>query len=410
MRQRNQEDKVIKPAVVLATHTMGTGVIRALGTMGVPITAVYYDSGDMGYLSKYVGEKIRVTHPETNEAQFISSLVEYASRFPGSLLIPTSDDTLTAVSKHKDQLEQHYIVACTEWEITRRYIEKVNTYTIAEAAGVPAPKTRVPRSEAELEECSSIMQYPCLVKPSQSHQYFNIFKTKMVQVHNFDKMLATYRQAADAGLEVMIQECIPGDDSQVVNYNSYFWDGEPLVEFTAQQIRKAPPEFGAPRVVISKEIPEVIEPGRSILRAMNFYGYSCTEFKKDPRDNTYKLMEVNGRHNRSTLLAVSCGINFPWLQYRHLVRGELPSPSRYRTGIYWISLERDLGYSLKYLRKERYSITQYLRPYLRKHVFDVLNWRDPKPFMGRCFYLAKRSFKGILPGVKRDLSGFDTGG
>jgi D-aspartate ligase len=391
---------MVKPAIVLSTHTMGLGVIRALGIMGVPIIAVYYDSGDMGYLSKYVKEKIRAPHPEKNEDQFADLLIESATRFGGSLLIPTSDETLATVSRHKSLLEHHYTVACTEWEITEQFIDKKNTYALADAIGVPAPKTVVPQSREDVGRYGQTIQYPCLVKPSQSHQYYDLFKEKMVRVDNFDDMLAAYQQAADVGLTVMLQELIPGDDLYGANYNSYFGNGQPLVEFTAQQVRNGPPEFGSPRVVMSKRIPEVIEPGRKILKAMGFYGYSCTEFKRDARDGVYKLMEVNGRHNRSSLLALRCGINFPWLQYKHLMQGELPSPSDYRTGIYWVSLARDVVYGAKYRNKERYSLIQYLRPYLRPHVFAILAWKDPKPFIQRCIDLVKRAVQAILLATK----------
>lgn len=394
----------MRPAIVLSTHTMGLGVIRALGIMGVPIIAVYYDNGDMGYVSKYVKEKVYAPHPEKSEDQFIDLLLKSATRFSGGLLIPASDETMTTVSRHKNLLERHYIVACTEWEITERFIDKMHTYTLADRVGVPAPKTVVPRSIEDLERYSQAIQYPCLVKPRQSHLYFALFKTKMVRVDNLDQMVAAYRQASEAGLEVMLQEIIPGDDSQSANYNSYFWKDEPLVEFTAQQLRKAPPEFGAPCVVMSKDIPEVVEPGRRILRAMGFYGYSCTEFKRDSRDGVYKLMEVNGRHNRSTLLAVRCGLNFPWFQYQHLVQGELPSPSHYRTGFYWISLDRDIASSAEYLRKKRYPLIQYIRPYLRPHVFDVLDWRDARPFIRRCLNLVKNVIQPALTARKKALT------
>lgn len=401
----------MKPAIVLSTHTMGLGVIRALGIMGVPIVAVYYDGGDMGYVSKYVKEKICAPHPEKLEGQFVNLLIESATRFGGSLLIPASDETLATVSRHKSLLEHHYTVACTEWEITEQFIDKKHTYALADAIGVPAPKTVVPQSIEDVERYSQTIQYPCLVKPCQSHRYYDLFKEKMVRVDNFDQMLAAYQRAADVGFTVMLQELIPGDDSHGANYNSYFWNGEPLVEFTAQQVRNAPPEFGSPRVVISKDIPEVIEPGRKVLQAMGFYGYSCTEFKKDARDGVYKLMEVNGRHNRSSLLAVRCGINFPWLHYKHLVQGELPSASDYRTGIYWISLARDVVYSAKYRSKERYPLIQYIRPYLRPHVFSSFDWKDPKPFVQRCINLVKEAIQAILFAAK--TQGFrdpDTGG
>jgi len=405
------KEKKVKPAIVLSTHTMGLGVIRALGIMGVPIVAVYYDGGDMGYVSKYVKEKIYAPHPEKLEDQFVDLLIESATRFGGSLLIPASDETLATVSRHKSLLEHHYTVACTEWEITEQFIDKKHTYALADAIGVPAPKTIVPQSTEDVERYSQTTQYPCLVKPCQSHRFYDLFKEKMVRVDNFDQMLAAYQRAVDVGLTVMLQELIPGDDSHGANYNSYFWNGEPLVECTAQQLRNGPPEFGSPRVVISKDIPEVIEPGRKILQAMGFYGFSCTEFKKDARDGVYKLMEVNGRHNRSSLLAVRCGTNFPWLHYKHLVQGELPSPSDYRTGTYWISLARDVVYSAKYRNKERYSLIQYIRPYLRRHVFAIFDWKDPRPFVQRSINLAKSAIQAIfLAARKQGFGNLEIGG
>jgi D-aspartate ligase len=386
----------MKTAIVLASHTMGLGVIRSLGTMGVPVAVVYYDDRDMGFVSKYVTEAIKAPHPEQSEADFVGLLMAQAPRLSGGMLIPTSDATVSTVSRHRSLLAQHYLVACTDWEITQRFMDKKETYAIAQEAGVPAPKTIVPRSEGDVEEYAGSVEYPCLVKPTYSHRYYAAFKEKMVRVSSFDQMISAYRQAAEAGFEVMLQELIPGDDTNGANYNSYFWGGEALVEFTAQKLRSAPPELGSPRVAVSKVIPEVMELGRKILKALGFYGYSCTEFKKDPRDGVYKLMEVNGRHNLSTLLAVRCGINFPWIHYQHLMLGQRPAPRPFEEGIYWIDLLRDLGYSAKAFRKEPFSAVDYVRPYVKPHVFAILDLKDPKPFIKRCGDLAK----GVLPSSK----------
>jgi len=387
------KEKTLTAAIVLSTHTMGLGVIRALGTMGVPIIAVTYNTEDMGYVSRYVKGVVHVPHPEKLPDEFIDALIAIGERFGGGLLIPASDETLTTVSQHKTLLERSYTVACTEWEVTRKFIDKKYTYALANTAGVPAPHTITPESTADVEAFDQRAQYPCLVKPSQSHRYYELFKTKMVKVNNLDQMRAAYQQAAEAGMEVMLQELIPGDDAQGVNYNTYFWDGEPLAEFTAQQIRNAPPELGSPRVVLSKEIPEVIESGRKILKAMGFYGYACIEFKKDVRDGIYKLMEVNGRHNRSLLLAVHCGINFPWLQYNHLVGGVVPTQQPYTKGVYWVDITRDLAYSAKCFREEKLPLLQYLRPYIAPHTFAIFNLRDPNPFIKRCADVAKKALK-----------------
>jgi hypothetical protein len=72
------------------------------------------------------------------------------------------------------------------------------------------------------------------------------------------------------------------------------------------------------------------------------------------------------------------------------VQGELPSACDYRTGVYWIDLTRDIGYSITSHKKEQYSLAQYIQPYLGSHVFAILDPKDPKPFVKRCIDLAKR--------------------
>ena len=377
------------PVVVVGLHTVGLGVARALTELKVPIFGVYYDSKDMGTRSNCLTEKFFAPHPEREEAEFISYLLNLAAKVGPSLLIPASDASLVAISRHKHELAANYLVACVEWEIVERFIAKEHTYALAEAAGVPTPRTVLPHSLAEVEAYSREIEFPCLVKPSQSHRFFEVFRTKMFRVENQAELMAAYQRAANAGLEVMLQELIPGEASCGANYNSYWAGNQPLVEFTARKIRNAPPDFGSPCVVSSAPVPEILEPGRKILNALHFDGYACTEFKQDPRDGVYKLIEVNGRHNLSTLLAVRSGVNFPVIHYRHLVLGEIPHPATYREDIYWIDLTRDLFYNLFRTRSDE----GFFAPYWRKHVFAILDFKDPQPFLKRCAELAKSALQ-----------------
>ncbi|WP_243373449.1 hypothetical protein [Geotalea sp. SG265] len=370
-------------AVILSSHTTALGVIRSLGMMGVPITNVYYQRQDMGYVSRYVSKRVSAPHPERNEEQFIALLVSLATS-EKQILVPADDATLSVVSRYLAVLEKHYIVACTDWSVAELFIDKKYTYELAEREGIPVPRTLVPSSKEDVERFASKVIYPCLVKPRQSHRYFEAFRKKMVKVESKGELVAAYDEAANAGIGVMLQEYIPGDDTRGINYNAYFWEGKALVEFTAEKVRLAPPGFGVPSVVKSKDVPEVAGYGRRLLRALRFRGYACTEFKKDPRDGTYKLMEINGRHNRSALLALRCGINFPWFQYRHLVDGKVPSidfPPILRENIYWIDEFKDVG---RLTGKPGCSLLSFARPYLAPHVFAVFALNDFKPFIKRC--------------------------
>lgn len=371
----------MRPAIVLSGQTAALGVVRSLGTMGVPVVLLHYDDQDFAHLSRYVTFSSRVPHPEKSEDQFIESLLDYGMRFPGAVLFPAADESVVAVARHKTHLARHFLVAATDWQVAQRFIDKQFTYVLAESCGVAIPRTIKARTLADALCGGREIGLPCLVKPCQSHLFHAHFGQKMVRTNTIEQLEKAYCAASEAGLEVMIQEFIPGEDSEVVNYNAYVWGGNFLAEFTSLHVRNAPPWFGSPRVVVSRKVPEVIEPGRRLLSELGYSGYACTEFKRDPRDGVYKLMEVNGRHNLSTMLAVRCGINFPWLHYRHLSDGVAPGPTDFRENVYWIDLVRDLGYSLMCRSQERYSLASYLRPYFTSHVFAILDCGDVRPFL-----------------------------
>jgi len=124
------------PAVVLSCHTIGLGVIRGLGVMGVPIVAVSYEKKyDMGYLSKYVKERIYTPHPEKHEKEFIEILKEYSVQNGRMFLVPADDPTLVIVSKNKHELDKYYIIQCTDWDITQRILAR-NSKRIQEMVNI----------------------------------------------------------------------------------------------------------------------------------------------------------------------------------------------------------------------------------------------------------------------------------
>jgi hypothetical protein len=152
---------------------------------------------------------------------------------------------------------------------------------------------------------------------------------------------------------------------------------------------------------MSRHVPEVIEPGRRLLRALRYSGFSCTEFKRDARDGSYQLMEVNGRHNMSSRLAARSGMDFPWLEYRHLAYGERPAPRDFEDGLYWIDLSRDVAHTLRHWRSERLGPARILEPYLHPHVFAELDWSDLRPFRNRMLaafaWLGGAAQRRVLP-------------
>ena len=378
------------PAIVLGCHKIGLGIIRALGEEHVPVIGVYYNKMDMAQASKYVTASYHCPHPDTNPTDFISSLLDLSSKWAGSVLIPSDDATLIPVSKYRSQLAKHFKIMASEWNITEKYIVKKHTYSIAHEIGIPAPQTLVPVSLDETIDFVKKIGMPCILKPTVGHRFFEIFRKKMIFIETISQLEDAYKTTRDAGIEMMIQEFIPGDDRSGVNYNSLIVDGEPIIEVTAEKVRLSPIKTGFPRVVVSKYIPELLEPGRKILNAVGYSGFSCTEFKKDSRNGIYKLMEINGRLNLSTPLNVMAGVNFPYLTYLYTLTGKIPLvDNKFREDIYWIDIGKDIAETIRSFRKERYSFSEYIRPYIRPHVYTILSLKDPWPMIKRIFDIAK---------------------
>lgn len=382
------------PAIILSAQTPALGVVKALGRQGVPLVVVHYDPADMAHHSRYVTKTLIAPDPQLDEAGFVARVMELASEWKGAVLMPTSDATLLVAARHKEVLSRHFLVACPDYATACQVVDKQKTYKLAITAGVPAPRTLIPQSREDVQRMGTEVLFPCLIKPEQSHLFYTRFGVKMFVAEDLTQLIDDYSRAFAAGLKVVIQEYIPGGDGTVVNYNCYAVAGKVLTEFTADHIRNAPPWFGSPRVVRSRQIDALLAPGKQLMQALNYTGYACTEFKLDRRDGQYKLLDINGRHNLSTLLAVSCGINFPWLEYRRHAYGDIPGRQMFQSGTYWIDVIRDIPYSLKYYGEEKYALRDYLRPYLHPHIWAICDWRDPLPFLHRISHFVGATLLG----------------
>ena len=96
--------------------------------------------------------------------------------------------------------------------------------------------------------------------------------------------------------EPMVQELIPGGDDELYTVGSYIdAAGTVLGLFSGRKLRQSPPGIGTCRVGEAVWVQEAVDAALRLLRAFNFQGVSQVEFKRDPRDGRFKLMEVNPR-------------------------------------------------------------------------------------------------------------------
>lgn len=388
-------DKVI----VVGCNVPGIAVIRALANKNLHIIALRYSEDPIAHVSKYVSESVRVPHPEAACVQFVDFLINNAVKWGGALILETADHTAVCISKHKEILAQYYRIITPDWEILSQFIEKEKTYALAQECDVPYPKYVEAHSLAELESMDGEINYPCILKPVRSHEFIHIFRTKNFEVSSVAELMKKFQLCLDAEQPVIIQEIIPGPDTNIYKLHGYInsrgvMDGK----FFYRKLRQNPPRFGVMRVGISMERNRTVEKlSKMLLEYVNYRGYFNTEFKRDPRDDQLKLIEVNVRMPRGLVLPTASGVNYPWLIYLDLVRNQQVDVSDYKVGFYWIELYADVKHSLLHYDQEDISLRDYFRPYLsRDKAFAVMDSRDMKPFLKLSAYKIRRGIGKAL--------------
>ena len=101
-----------------------------------------------------------------------------------------------------------------------------------------------------------------------------------------------------------------------------------------------------------------------------------SEFKLDPRDNEFKLIEINARSWWQNYLPTKCGLNIILKAYLDAIGEEVEYSEEYITGIKWINFFNDIRSSissLDILRKDWINSYKNVRDWA---LFDI---HDPLP-------------------------------
>lgn len=372
--------KALQQAVVLGGYQAGLAVVDGLAAGGVAAHLVVSSPAEFARSSRRLAGCTLSVDPEDRAEEYLESLEHLVPDGARPWLVPTSDETLGLVARHRDRLREHFEITTMDADRVDAVLDKERTYELASVAGIAVPRSYTPTSEAELRQACEALGFPMLIKPRESHRYFARFQRKMVKAQDAPAAVTAWREASEAGIGVLAQEFIRGPDRNGANYNSYIRDGKTIAEFTAAKRRIYPREIGFPAIVVSRRLADLMVVGRRLHAAFGTSGFSCAEFKLDERDGAWKLMEINARHNLSGRLAISCGVNFPLIDYAVAHGHPPPAPRRTaREGVYWVNLTPDLKSCLS----ERRARREYAMSLRREHVFDVLDARDPRPLLTR---------------------------
>jgi D-aspartate ligase len=384
-------------AVVIGGDYQGLGIVRSLGREGVPVCVVD-DELSIARYSRYCEKFVKLANLH-KERVAIDSLLELGTRLglDGWVLYPTREELVAGISRHRLELAELFRVPTPDWDSVKWAWDKRNTYRLAVELGIPVPVTHYPESIDQLSELDHLTP-PFAIKPAIKEHFFYATKAKAWRANSHAELRALFQKAsllAGQG-EIMVQELIPGGGSQQFSYCAFFRNGEAVGEMVAQRRRQHPLEFGrASTYVETVHVPIVEELSERFLRAIDYYGLVELEYKLDPRDSQYKLLDVNARTWGYHSLGARAGVDFSYMLYSDQVG--LPVPiSRGRAGVSWVRMTTDLPAAIVGILNGDTDWKSYLRSISNCNVEAVFSSNDPLPGLAEVAlipYLAiKRGF------------------
>jgi D-aspartate ligase len=376
-------------AIVIGGDYLGVGIARSLGRRGVPI-CVLDDERSITRFSRFTTHAARVKSlRDADEAT--DALLTLGRRFglEGWVLFPTRDEHVDAIAKNRAALQARFRVPIPKWETIRWASDKRRTYELAARLGVPAPRTWYPQSANDL--ASIDCRPPFAIKPAIKHQFIYATRAKAWRADTLPELQLLFQRAVDVTRcpgEVMVQEIIPGDGTCQFSFCAFFRDGRSVGSMVARRLRQHPHEFGrATTFAETLELSTLQERSERVLRAIEYYGLAELEFKRDPRDGEYKLLDFNARAWGYHSLGQCAGVDFPRLVFEDQLGLRVPT-QRARSGVRWIRVMTDLPTVAADLWAGRLRPRDVIRSLARGvDVEAVFSLQDPGPGLAEIMLL-----------------------
>ena len=366
-------------AVVVGGDYQGLGIVRSLGRRRVPV-CVIDDEHSIARFSRYTTHAVAVESLR-DERKTVDILLDIGRRLDlkGWVLYPTRDETVAALSRYRSVLMEYFRVPTPPWDTMQWIWDKRNTYRLAGELGIPTPTTWCPASEAELGQIA--IAPPLALKPAIKEHFIYATKSKAWRANSRDELRARFRRgAAHVGPgEMMIQDLIPGDGRQQFAYCAFFKEHRAVGSMVVRRSRQHPAEFGrASTFVETVDVPLLETLSERFLRAINYYGLVELEYKLDPRDGQYKLLDVNGRTWGYHTLGADAGVDFAYLAFADQL-GEAVPPCRARAGVKWIRFVTDVPTAALEILRGRQGWLEYVRSLFGFDVEAVFSREDLLP-------------------------------
>jgi protein-tyrosine-phosphatase/predicted ATP-grasp superfamily ATP-dependent carboligase len=363
-------------------------IVRSLARRGLRVEVASTSTDAIARRSRHAAACWLYPDPLASASAFLDWLQSHLAGHDYELVIPVTERTVIPLAQERQRFAPG-LIAVADAEALAAVVDKQRTVALAQSLGILVPRAESVARLAEATAAAARIGYPVVVKPARSVGSRDGQRVQLSVSYAFDaRELENQVESALRFGPVLLQEYFAGDGVGIELIADH---GEPRYLFQHRRLHEVPLTGGGSSLRVAETPdPVLAEAATQLMRALRWHGVAMVEFKRNPANGDYRLMEINGRFWGSLPLAVAAGADFPGMLHALMTRGDVGPCAPARPGTVARQLARDVDWLEHVMRRHaparlvRYPGTaEVLRDCLLvlspRHHFDVQSWRDPWP-------------------------------
>lgn len=283
-------------AVILGGYVNGYSIAQELKEKNVEcIALLQYGKQLADYSNKFT---LKLSVDKSSES-LVLALKKLNTKFGYLVLFPTDDLFIENLYKIRQEINKFAFLPFNPKNILS-VSDKAIQYEYCEKLGIPYPKSLELKRHQDVSGLTKKLRFPIIIKPNKREDLkIKVFRSMIISsAEELKSSTNKLKKFYDKGVSFLASEIVPGDSNGTIY--AYVGYRSPktkaiLNDWVGKKLTQYPDDYGVFSSA-SNEAPNIVrEQGIKLLNGMDLYGISEPEFKYDPRDGDYKLMEINLR-------------------------------------------------------------------------------------------------------------------
>jgi predicted ATP-grasp superfamily ATP-dependent carboligase len=385
------------------------GAIRSLGRLGVPVYALTEDLAAPVGTSRYLtGRFVWPVTGGEDPRVLAAALRRICARIGRpAIALPTSDEAAVLLADQRHQLSDVLIQPPIDAALPGRLVDKYAMFELCSSLGFPTPRSLLAASGRELGDAVARLGLPVVVKNAdlagRRASPAVGTTTKLCDASEVDALAAALERTGFKRL--LVQEFVPEDGPPARRASDWFAhvycasDGRIPLVFTGRKLHNWPPGGGVTSRGVAVSNPRLAALAAQVCRGVGYRGIGDMDWRYDPRDDEYKLVDFNPRLGaQAQMFRTTSGMDLVRALHADL-SGQAIAPGRQVDGRELIV--EPLDAAATFVQWRRRAARPQPRVEVTRRETAWFAWDDPLPFVVVTVRFARNAAIRAARGARR---------